>query len=125
MRRGEIIRVEKYHFHNTGEIRDKYLIVLSDEDKYLDVVFVFTTSKVSEYSHVPNTEKVHIPIGAITCLTEETIIIVDNIHRLERHVLDQYNSENFGMITESIFEEIIYKIQNHARIKPYIKKMIK
>ncbi len=125
MHRGDIVRVKQYYFENTGEVRDKYFIILSDTNKYLDIVFVFTTSKLEEYESLSEDEKVCIPLWRIQCLSKKTLVVIKNTHRVERSMIESYKRVNFWTIPEDILNEITLKVQKHPEIKPYIKKMAK
>ena len=60
MHRGDIIHIQNFTFH-TGEQKDKFIVVLSDTDALLDIIFVFTTSRVAKYQNISEDIRVMIP----------------------------------------------------------------
>lgn len=124
MRKWDIVNIKDYCFLNTGEIKDKFFIVLSDSEKYLDIIFVFTTSLVKKYDYISDTQKVFIPQWIISCFQKDTLIVVSNIHREDRTKFASYSCDIKEKIPDNILSEILEKIRIHPTIKPYIKKMI-
>ena len=124
MHKGDIIFIRDYRFHSTWETRDKFFIVLSDTEKYLDVIFVFTTSKTDKYSPLPEESKVIIPLGTFEFFPKETIVVVHNIHQVDRKEFESYAQENKGIIPAHLLSQIIEKVKKSTLVKPYIKRLL-
>ncbi len=124
MYKRDIVYIEQYHFSKTGEKRNKYFVVLSDTWIYLDIIFVFTTSRIEKYAWLSEEEKVLIPAWLIECFDRDTIICIKNIHKVDKNDLLKNKIEVQWQIPSVIFDELIEKIHKSPYIKPYIKKLL-
>ena len=124
MHKRDIVYIEQYHFSQTWEKRNKYFVVLSDTWIYLDIIFVFTTSKIEKYSWLREEEKVLIPVWSIECFDRDTMICIKNIHKVDKNDLLKNKIEVQWRLPSEIFDELLDKIHKSPYIKPYIKKLL-
>lgn len=123
LKKGGIYHIKDFKFEN-GESKNKYAIILSSNDTFIDILFTLTTSLVEKYKQkLPQDDFYIIPAGKY-CFSKETMIIVTRIEKftLERFIRLSYEYKD--ILDEWDFKILKEKILLHEKVLPYYKKYI-
>jgi len=97
--RGALLKTEVSF--NTGETKEKYLVVVSIDKNADPLLLVLTTSKLRWYDENPDAPVVRLDVGEIPAFTKETIINCRELLRIPRNDLKRlYEAETLFYIDQ-------------------------
>ncbi|MDD2487489.1 MAG: hypothetical protein PHS92_03900 [Candidatus Gracilibacteria bacterium] len=123
MKQGDIYHIKDFNFED-GSSKNKYAIILSKTDCFLDILFTLTTSLVDKNSSkLKETDYVIIRSGT-GCFKLDTMILINKIRRFQRDEFLKLDIEYKCELDPDYLIEIKRKIISSANVKDFIKKFI-
>jgi hypothetical protein len=121
-----IFFVSDFLFEKTGEKRDKYSIILSNNSMFYAILICYTTSKVDKYVEIlTEDDYVFIPQNTWP-FNKNTLILIQNsnIHTIERDQFLNLTTNYLWMLDKDIFQEVIEKFKLSDRISNFTKWLL-
>ena len=121
-----IFYIPDFYFENTGETRNKYCLILSNNNNYLYILFSFTTSKIDKYTKILDVNDYIIIPAGILCFTTDTMIRIDN-QNIQKTTEDDFirlTTNWQWVLSERYLNELLEKLENSEKVSKIFKDLI-
>lgn len=118
-----IYHIKNFEFQN-WESKDKFAIILSSNDTFIDILFTLTTSLVEKYKEKLSWEDFYIISAWNYCFHKDTMIIVTRIEKFTIERFEKLSYEYKDILNDNDLSIIKEKILNHKKVPKYYKRYI-
>ena len=115
--------IRDFKFQN-WDSKDKFAIILSSNDTFIDILFTLTTSLVDKYKNILKNEDFYIIEAGKYCFKKDTMIVITRIEKFTLERFQKLSCEYKDILDDDDLNIVRNKVYNHPKVPKFYKKYI-